>query len=119
SHRVVHPHVVVTARPGVRLDDERWVDDALPDALSRLSAFRLPLSARVEVRLHPTRASFVRDTGKRAAWLRAWAGYDVVHVTVPSSWRDPSRPARVERLTHELTHVATFQCLGDEAAARR
>lgn len=119
SHRVLHPHVVVTAPAGIRNEDARWVDDALPTALERIRAFHLALSSRVEVRLHATRESFVEDTGRTDRWLRAWAGYDVVHLLSPSTWRDPSRAARCERLTHELTHAATFQSLGDEAAAMR
>lgn len=119
SHRVLHPRVVVTAPTAASAADARWVDDVLPDALARLAAFGLSLPARVEVRLHTARASFERDTGRTAAWLRAWAGYDVVHLLSPSTWRDPSREARLERLTHELAHAATFQALGDEQTARR
>lgn len=119
SHRLLHPRVVVTAPAGAGPDDQRWVDEVLPDALARLSAFELSLATRVEVRLHSSRRSFERDTGRKARWLRAWAGYDVIHLLAPSTWRDPSRAARLERLTHELAHAATFHSLGDERAALR
>lgn len=119
SHRLVHPRVVVTAPVDASRDEATWVDELVPDALARLAAFELTLPARVEVRLHASRASFERDTGRSASWLRAWAGYDVVHLLPPSTWRDPSRAVRLERLTHELAHAAMFQALGDEQAARR
>lgn len=119
SHRLVHPKVVVTAPLDASADDVGWVDELLPAALGRLSSFGLSLSSRVEVRLHGSHASFARDTGRTAPWLRAWAGYDVIHLLPPSTWRDASRQVRLERLTHELVHAATFQALGDEPAARR
>lgn len=119
SHRSLHPRVVVTAPASLPATDAGWVEEVLPDALARLATFELSLSTRVEVRLHASRTSFERDTGRSAAWLRAWAGYDVVHLLPPSTWRDASREARLERLTHELAHAATFQALGDEATARR
>ncbi len=115
SHRVLHPRVVVTTTD----DDARWVEEVLADALARLAAFELSLVTRVEVRVHASRRSFEHDTGRTARWLRAWAGYDVIHLLAPPLWRDGSRPARLERLTHELAHAATFQGLGDERAAVR
>lgn len=119
SHRVLHPKVVVTAPLDALPEDVSWVEELLPEALSRLAAFDLALRSRVELRLHASRASFERDIGRRSSWLQAWAGYDLIHFSPPSTWRDSSRAVRLERLTHELAHAAMFQALGDEQAARR
>jgi hypothetical protein len=115
----VHPRLVITLTPDAPDDAGAWIDDALPDALARLGACSLALARRSELRQHQTQAAFARATGKRSPWLRAWAGYAVVHLLPPATWSDPARPARVERLAHELTHLAIYQGLGDEADARR
>jgi hypothetical protein len=106
--------VVVTARA-----DAAFVEPAVRAALPRLEAFGLALAHTVEVRVHGGVAAFVRATGQSDGWVRAWSTYDVVHLLPTRYWREDSELARVERLTHELTHVASFHALGPEEEARR
>lgn len=115
----LHPRVIATVPRALPAAESGWIEDALPAALGRLAAFDLALRERTELRLHAGRASFVRDSGKDAPWLRAWASYEVVHLLPPATWRDGGAEARVERIAHELTHAAMFQRLGDEPAATR
>lgn len=51
-------------------------------------------------------------------WLRAWARDDVVYLQSPRTWRagGASPHDLVETLTHELTHVVTFQACGEADA---
>jgi Peptidase MA superfamily len=48
-------------------------------------------------------------------WLRAWAYAETIVVQAPSTWHEQgaSRAEMVELLTHELTHCALFQQLGE------
>jgi hypothetical protein len=115
----LHPRVVATLPRALAAEDGDWIAAALPAALGRLTAFALPLRRRTELRLHADRASFARDSGHDEPWLRAWAGYEVVHLLPPRLWRDAGEEARVERLAHELTHAAVFQALGTEEEATR
>ena len=111
--------IVVTVSPALAEGAAAWILEALPAACARLARFSLALGETTEIRLHADRRSFSRATRKRAAWLRAWTGFDVVHLLPPTVWRDDSAAARLERLVHELCHAAFFQRFGDEERARR
>ena len=113
------PGVALTAPRTLPAEETDFVAQALPDALARLAAHGFALREPVELRLHADAGSFRAATGKKAPWLRAWAGYDVVDLLPPSTWGDPAWPAPVERVAHELSHCAMFQCFGDEDRAGR
>lgn len=114
-----HPLVALTAPQEASAGAEAWVERALPAALERLERWHLRLDERVELRLYLDQPAFAAATGRREPWLRAWAGHATVHLLPPATWSDPSPEAQVERLTHELTHAAVFQALGEEGAAAR
>lgn len=99
--------------------ERRWVRDLLPLACQRLSHFSMGLRHPTEIRLHANRRDFRRATQKRAKWLRAWAGYRVIHILSPRQWQMDTRDIRIARLAHELAHVALFQGFASEAQAQK
>lgn len=108
----------LTAPKSMSAADQQWVRSSLPQACQRLRAYSLQLRLPTEIRLYSTPEEFRGATGKRPTWLRAWASFRVVHLTMPSTWRTKSPVAQVERLAHELSHVAVFQSFGNEHNAR-
>ena len=110
--------IFLSAPSSLPAAEREWVRAMLPLACKRLSDFSFRLRLPTEIRLYATTQDFRRATQKHAEWLRAWAGYRVVHLLPPSLWRNDSREIRAARLTHELSHVALFQSFSSEAAAK-
>jgi len=109
--------VALELAPGARAFEEA-IRRALPFVVERLARHGLTPTTRPLVRLHDDVGSFVRATGQTGPHLRAWATYDTVDLAPIDTWRVQTERALVERLTHELCHVALYQALGDEDDAR-
>ena len=77
------------------------------------------LPALVTITIHPTHEALeqaARRPGR--AWLRAWARRESIELQSPRTWSrgSASEADLAELLSHELTHCAMYQALGDDVA---
>ncbi len=103
----------------------RWYpeDDAAAAQVARMLERAAPRAARwgglphpVTITIHPTHEA-LEDAAQspRYDWLHAWARYATVELQSPRTWEGWVRDRHVEELlTHELTHCAVYQRVGDD-----
>ena len=89
---------------------------ATSQALQKIAEQWGPLRQPVTVVVHRDHRALERALGKHdMPWLRAWARFDRVDLQSPKSFgfKNSYEKALTELLSHELTHVWTYQQLGE------
>lgn len=99
--------------------DVAVVATLMPAACTALSRWGLGWRRPARVTVHHSVDSFVEATGQTTDSLRAWTGWDHMHLLTLSSWADQGRDAVARRLTHEACHIGLLQRFGDEDQARQ
>jgi hypothetical protein len=115
----------VTATIAGDVDSARTVDHdvaivatLMPGACAPLSRWGLGWQRPASLTVHHSVDSFVAATDQTTDSLRAWTGWDQVHLLTLSSWADQRRDAVARRLTHEACHIGLLQRFVDEDHAR-
>ena len=95
---------------------------ATSQALQTIARQWGPLRVPVTVVIHADHRALERALGKQdIPWLRAWARFDRVDLQSPKSFafKHSYEKALGELLCHELSHVWTYQQLGDKKTWRQ
>jgi hypothetical protein len=107
---------VFVRAPNALAADMPVMTDAAREALALLAA--QPRTLRQSVTLVLVSSTEELHPGLSNGWTKAWAQFDSVKVLTPRRW-NPSKPALVTLLVHELFHCLVFQSLGTSATWNR
>ncbi|MCP4504431.1 MAG: hypothetical protein GY822_31350 [Deltaproteobacteria bacterium] len=83
----------------------------MPLAQVRIQEFGLSLRGQIGLTLYDDGFLFAQQTGRTSSALRAWSTTGQIHLLVVQEGKPGERKKiLLERLTHELCHIALFDC---------
>lgn len=86
--------------------------------MAALEARGLRLRGAPRIIVHGDGRSFREASGQIDPALRAWSTWSTVHLMPLSTWTRHDAEGVLQRITHELCHIAIYQRFGTEARAR-